>query len=39
MWDRLWEQGEKRGSQLVFIGKNLEEARVRKQLEQCLAKG
>lgn len=39
MWDRLWEQGEKRSSQLVFIGKNLEEARVRKQLEQCLAKG
>jgi G3E family GTPase len=39
MWDRLWEQGEKRSSQLVFIGKNLDEARVRKQLEQCLAKG
>jgi G3E family GTPase len=39
MWDRLWEKDEKRMSQLVFIGKNLEEARVRKQLEQCLAKG
>ena len=38
MWDRLWEKDEKRTSQLVFIGKNLEEARVRKQLEQCLAK-
>ena len=38
MWDKLWEKDEKRTSQLVFIGKNLEEARVRKQLEMCLAK-
>ncbi len=38
MWDRLWEKDEKRSSQLVFIGKELSEARVRGQLEQCLAK-
>lgn len=38
MWDRLWEKDEKRTSQLVFIGKELTEARVRTQLEKCLAK-
>ncbi len=38
MWDRLWEKDEPRSSQLVFIGKNLQEARVRQQLEMCLAK-
>ncbi|MHA3773129.1 CobW family GTP-binding protein [Verrucomicrobiota bacterium sgz303538] len=38
MWDRLWEKDEKRTSQLVFIGKELNEARVRTQLEKCLAK-
>ncbi len=37
MWDRLWEKDEPRSSQLVFIGKNLEEARVRRELEKCLA--
>jgi G3E family GTPase len=37
MWDRLWEKDEKRQSQLVFIGKNLSEARVRKELEKCIA--
>jgi G3E family GTPase len=38
MWDRLWDKEEKRSSQLVFIGKELDEARVRGQLEKCLAK-
>lgn len=38
MWDRLWEKDEKRSSQLVFIGKELDEARVRTQLEKCLVK-
>ena len=38
MWDRLWEKGEKRSSQLVSIGKEIDEARIRTQLEKCLAK-
>jgi len=38
MWDRLWEKDEKRSSQLVFIGKELQEQRVRAELEKCLAK-
>ncbi len=38
MWDRLWEKDEKRASQLVFIGKELNEAKLRKELEKCLAK-
>ena len=38
MWDRLWEKGEKRTSQLVFIGKGIDESRIRTQLEKCLAK-
>jgi G3E family GTPase len=38
MWDRLWEKDEKRSSQLVFIGKELKESRVREELEKCLAK-
>jgi G3E family GTPase len=37
MWDRLWETGEARTSQLVFIGKQLDESRLREQIEQCLA--
>jgi G3E family GTPase len=37
MWDRLWEKGETRTSQIVFIGKELDEARLRKQIETCLA--
>lgn len=37
MWDRLWEKDEKRTSQLVFIGKDLKEAEIRKKLEGCLA--
>ena len=37
MWDRLWEKGEKRTSQLVFIGKGLKADAIRARLEQCLA--
>jgi G3E family GTPase len=37
MWDRLWEKGEARKSQLVFIGKQIDEARIRAQIEQCAA--
>ncbi len=37
MWDRLWEKDEVRKSQLVFIGKSLDEARIRTELEKCLA--
>jgi G3E family GTPase len=38
LWDRLWEKGEPRSSQLVFIGKGLEDARLRPHLEQCVVK-
>jgi G3E family GTPase len=38
LWDRLWEKGESRSSQLVFIGKELKEARLRPHLEQCIVK-
>jgi G3E family GTPase len=38
MWDRLWEKDEPRSSQLVFIGKHIEEQRIREQLEKCLTK-
>jgi G3E family GTPase len=37
MWDRLWEKDETRTSQLVFIGKQLDEAKIRAELEKCLA--
>jgi G3E family GTPase len=37
MWDRLWEKDEKRESQLVFIGKNLDEKKIQSSLESCLA--
>ena len=37
LWDRLWEKGETRKSQLVFIGKNLNESDIHAQLEKCLA--
>lgn len=37
MWDRLWEKSEARTSQIVFIGKELDEAKLRKQIETCLA--
>lgn len=35
--DRLWEKGETRQNQLVFIGENLDEAAIRAALEKCLA--
>jgi G3E family GTPase len=38
LWDRLWEKDEPRCSQLVLIGKGLEEGRLRPQLAQCVAK-
>ncbi len=37
MWDRLGEKDEVRKSQLVFIGKKLDEAKIRAALEGCLA--
>jgi G3E family GTPase len=37
MWDRLWEKDEVRKSQLVFIGKALQESAIRAELEKCLA--
>ncbi len=36
-WDRLWEKGETRTSQMVFIGKNLDKANLNKALVRCLA--
>jgi G3E family GTPase len=35
--DRFWNAGEKRVSQLVFIGKDLDEAKIRKGFEECVA--
>jgi G3E family GTPase len=37
MWDRLWEKGETRTSQIVFIGKELDEAKLQQRIETCLA--
>lgn len=37
LWDRLWERGEARQSQLVFIGKNLNEKKIKKELDSCVA--
>ena len=36
-WDRLWNEGEKRTSQLVFIGKALNPEAIRNGLARCLA--
>jgi G3E family GTPase len=36
-WDRLWEKAESRFSQLIFIGKSLEEKVLREHLTRCLA--
>lgn len=38
LWDRLWEKNETRSSQLVFIGKQIDEGRIRAQLEQCIVR-
>lgn len=35
--DRLWHVGEKKVSQLVFIGKDLDEARIRRGFAACVA--
>ncbi len=35
--DRFWNAGEKRVSQLVFIGRELDEAKIRAGFEQCVA--
>ena len=34
--DRLWREGEKRKNELVFIGRNLEQAQIRKDFKQCI---
>jgi G3E family GTPase len=36
-WDRLWEKGETRTSQMVFIGKELDAEAIRCELIKCLA--
>ena len=35
--DRLWNVGERRMSQLVFIGKELDEAKIRRGFAGCVA--
>jgi G3E family GTPase len=35
--ERLWKKDEKKGNQLVFIGKDLDEAAIRAGFESCLA--
>jgi len=35
-WDRLWEKGETRFSQLVFIGRDLDETALAERLRGCL---
>ncbi len=37
MWDELWPKDTIRTSQLVFIGKELDEGKIRAELELCLA--
>ena len=34
--DRLWKEGETRKNELVFIGRNLDEAQIRQDFRQCL---
>jgi len=36
-WDRLWEKGETRTSQMVFIGKNIDAEAIHFALVKCLA--
>jgi len=36
-WDRLWEKGEPRVSQLVFIGQDLDQPQIEERLRRCLA--
>jgi G3E family GTPase len=35
--DRFWNPGEKRQNQLVFVGKDLDEAAIRTGFERCIA--
>ena len=35
--DRFWNPGEKRVSQMVFIGRELDEAKIRKEFGECVA--
>ncbi len=35
--DRPWKQGETRKNELVFIGRNLDQAQMRKDFKQCMA--
>ena len=35
--DRLWNVAERRSSQLVFIGRGLDEARIRRGFAECIA--
>src|SRR5581483_6598277 len=37
--DRLWNQGEKKSNQLVFIGKDLDEGALKAGFESCLISG
>ena len=37
LWDRLWERDEKRTSQIVLIGRQLDEHRLQGELTKCLA--
>jgi len=34
--DRFWNANEKRKSQLVFIGRELDETKIRKGFEECV---
>lgn len=34
--DRMWKDGEVRGSRIVFIGKDLDKAKLEKGLRDCL---
>jgi len=36
--DRFWNKDEQRKSQLVFIGRELDEAKIRKGFEECVAR-
>lgn len=35
--ERFWEPNEQKETQLVFIGKNLDEAKIRADIEACVA--
>ena len=35
--DRPWKEGETRKNELVFIGRNLDEAKLREEFKACVA--